>query len=147
MPRFQKGNKPTHGFKKGHKIRLGMKHTAETIEKMRKHCGHPVSDETIKKIKLATIGKRMGVENPRWKGGRYKTKSGYIQILINGVYKLEHREKIEKLLGRALEEYEHIHHLNGIKDDNRLENLKLVINKNHYGEIRCPKCQYDFLIK
>lgn len=147
MPRFQKGQRPTHGFKKGHKIRLGMKHTTETIEKMRQHCGHSISDETKKKIKLATTGKRMGIENPGWKGGRYKNKNGYIHILINGHYFLEHRYKIEQLLGRALEDYEHIHHLNGIKDDNRLENLKVVINKEHYGEIKCPRCQYDFLIK
>ena len=144
---FIKGVYYGYGFKKGQKAHLGFKHTPETIEKMRKHCGHPVSEATKEKIKRATKGQRVREKNPMWKGGKYKTKSGYIQILINGIYKLEHREKIEKLLGRALEEYEHVHHLNGIKNDNRLENLKIVINKEHYGEIRCPKCLYDFLIK
>ena len=146
---FIKGIYYGYGFKKGQKAHLGYKHSPETIEKMRKVCGHPISEETKNKIR-ATFKKlklKVGSKNPRWKGGKYKTKSGYIQVLTNNVYKLEHRDKIEKLLSRTLEKYEHIHHLNGIKDDNRLENLKVVINKNHYGEIRCPKCQYNFLIK
>lgn len=154
---FKKGNKPTHGFdyqnklwklRKGKPVGMtGRKHTPETIEKMRKNCGHPVSETTREKIRKSTKGKRLREKNPRWKGGRHKNKSGYISILIDGMYRLEHRYFVEKLLGRELEDYEHIHHLNGIKDDNRLENLKVVINKNHYGEIKCPKCQYDFLIK
>ena len=143
---FVKGQKPIAGFKKGHKIRLGIKHTPETIEKMKQNCGHPCSEETRKKISKTLKGKRMGKNNPRWKGGRYK-QNGYIYILVDGKYVLEHRYKVEKLLGRKLESYEHVHHLNGIKDDNRLENLKLVLNTKHYGKIKCPKCQYDFLIK
>ena len=108
---------------------------------------------TPEAIEKAADAKR-GEKNYFWKGGKFKSKSGYIYILQSyhpnadsKGYMLEHRLIMEKVLGRFLKSDEWIHHKNGIKDDNRPENLEIVLSKTHFGEIECPFCQKKFLIK
>jgi HNH endonuclease len=58
---------------------------------------------------------------------KHKTrKDGYVVLTI-----LEHRYVMEQHLGRALRRDEHVHHLNGVRDDNRLENLALMTHSDH----------------
>lgn len=76
---------------------------------------------------------KKGVESPSWRGGKYKRKGdGYIFIRTNSTgYTLEHRLVMEKKLGRQLKSWEIVHHLNGIRDDNRETNLCVVTRKTH----------------
>jgi len=77
-----------------------------------------------------------GILNPSWKGGRYKHSQGYILVYDPGHprasrnYVLEHIKVWEKYNGLLPEGFL-IHHLNGIKDDNRPENLCALSNSKH----------------
>lgn len=92
-----------------------------------------------KKLGLNVRGKHSNF----WKGGRKRTKRGYILIYVspddfffpmssNG-YILEHRLVVAKALGRCLQSWEIVHHKEGCaKDDNRYpETLQLVTEGQH----------------
>jgi len=93
--------------------------------------------------------KRVGIKSASWKGGRLKTKEGYIRIRLPNKRVMEHRLVMEKHLGRKLKPFpaEIIHHKNGRKDDNRIENLQLVTFQTHMGSVFCPFCRKEFFIK
>jgi len=70
------------------------------------------------------------------KPGRYINKYGYYMIRVVDnqdriSYQKEHRVLMEKFLGRNLEEDESIHHIDGDKLNNDLENLDVVSSEQH----------------
>ena len=78
-----------------------------------------------------------GDKNPNWRGGRTKHSKGYIYIKApghpreNNGYVLEHVIVAEIKIGRPLFNFEIVHHMNGIRDDNRQENIEIMTRSEH----------------
>jgi hypothetical protein len=84
-------------------------------------------------------GARSGKNNPNWKGGRRKSHNGYIYIFVGTDnpladkrgYAAEHRIVADRKIRRPLLTSEHIHHLNGVRSDNRMKNIQIETNSTH----------------
>ena len=78
-------------------------------------------------------------KNPYWKGG-IRQRNGYIQILKpehlfcdKKGYVFEHRLVVEKNIGRYLKKDEVIHHEDGNKKNNKINNLKIMKQGEHFS--------------
>ena len=100
-------------------------------------CGLPKQKRSALCTRCVT---RAGSANANWKGGRTYHRKGYVLVQTrehpratkNG-YTFEHILVVEAVLGRFLVPGETVHHLNGVKDDNRPENLELWIRPQPAG--------------
>lgn len=100
-----------------------------------KQCAHCGADFTTthkrqrfcSKVCSGTANARRGNANPNWKGGRFTIATGYVIVNVApNKWRAEHRVLMERHLGRPLERREHVHHINGDRGDNRIENLCVV---------------------
>lgn len=81
---------------------------------------------------------------------KYIDKDGYVQIWLDGRRIGEHRAVMQRKIGRKLNRNESVHHINGIRTDNRPENLELWLGGIRYGQrasdIICPHCHTPYSI-
>jgi len=70
-------------------------------------------------------------------GDEFKGHSGYRTHVRAGKLLREHRMVVEKAIGRSLFPTEVVHHKNGNRADNSLDNLEIVDNHQH-GLIHHP---------
>lgn len=101
----------------------------------------------------------VGEKHHAWRGGRYVNAQGYVRICIEPDDPLiemasasrsiaEHRLVMARSLGRPLNSWETVHHINGDSGDNRIENLQLRIGKHGKGIVlKCRECGSHDLVE
>jgi len=134
--RFVKGNE-------GHP----RKHSNKTKKKMSKNYNYHTNSGCFKK------GDNIGTNHRNWKGGREVTKFGYV-LIYSPNHPKAHKNKVfehiiimEGHIGRHLLEEERIHHINGNKEDNSVENLILCNSQSEHIKLYHPDIGIDTRFK
>lgn len=90
--------------------------------KRTKYCSHECANRGMAE------GKRTWYTTPQGYVATSKTIDGKLKMI------LQHRAVMEEHLGRPLKSFENVHHKNGVKHDNRIENLEVWVTKQPKGQ-------------
>lgn len=112
-------------------------------------CGGVTNKKQAKRCKPCAGKAIRGSNNYAWKGGRSKNGDGYIVLSSQYDHQnadstgriLEHVYVMSEHLGRPLTSDETVHHINGVRDDNRVGNLQLRVGQHGKGSAyACSDC-------
>jgi transposase-like protein len=145
---------PTTSEAKGQVVRLYAEGVSrqEIARRLGMHVGRVTRTLTESGIQTFKKRPRVGAHHHAWKGGHHLDQNGYRRVRMrrsdpfyemcstNG-YVMEHRLVVAQSLGRPLTRSETVHHKNGDRADNRIENLELRRGKHGAGSrYRCRVC-------
>ena len=132
--KFAKGHKVVGGFKT--RFKKGQKFSQEYRKKLSDAGKGKVHKWTKKVISCVGYKYLWKPDNPM------SNKLGYLA---------EHRYIMSEAIGRILTTNDVVHHINGKKDDNRIENLALTDKVSHQdfhkGKVTCPYCHKIYIVK
>jgi len=125
---------------RGHTI--GRKDTSLFILLPCPTCGKERWIRLLKGLPESTHCRHCAGFHSHWKGGRVQGSDGYIKIKLQpgnpfygmrkaGGYVFEHRLVMAQHLGRPLHSWEVVHHKDGNKGNNSLDNLQLATRNSH----------------
>lgn len=114
------------------------------------HSGHAIDRVLKSSGAVIEIRQAQGENHHSWKGGhvdvngyrhvRLRKSDPFHSMTSNG-YMMEHRLVVARDLGRVLERHETVHHKNGDRADNSLDNLQLRQGRHGQGVVyQCKSC-------